>query len=436
MKRITLLFALACVLIAQGASAVTGDPGLIYKIGGAAPVTTPPGTTTGTLTIGGSVDWNMNACGQFDPAQAIRAKIQQIVAGTERAVEQITDSIVASAINYPFYLLQQMDPGKYQMLMNGILRAEESLRFSTRNCQQMQEVIARGGNPYSDWMSVSIGQEWTRQVSLTGDITTADEVAQEEGPGNGIAWVGGNNAGGDGQPPIRPVRDTARVGYNLLLGRDAGNRTTPPSSNSPLVQAFPNPEVASLWVAEVIGDQEIRLTGAPAGNPGIGLLPKVEEERVTVYERLAALVQPGVIPSAQQLAAVSAPDVPITEEVVAALRRRPPPVRAMLLDRLASEVATATIVHKALLARRIIQTGRGESNISAAGPAQSYLNDRALPALDAEIEGMMLQLRVRRELVSDNALRILEADTGVVVSTEPAALSSATVTDGDGRGNP
>lgn len=432
MKRLfALVCALASILTAPNVQALTADPGLIYKIGGAAPVSAPPGSSTSALTIGGSVDWNMNACGRFDPAQAIRTKINNIVSGTERAVEQITDSIVASAINYPFYLLQQMDPGKYQMLMNGILRAEESLRFSTRNCQQMQAVIARGGNPYSDWMTVSIGQEWTRQVGLTGDITEADERVREEGAGNGVAWVGGGNAGGDGQAPIRPVQDTARAGYNILLGRDVGNRTTPPVNDSPLVEAFPNPELASRWVAEVIGDQEIRLTGIPSGTPGIGLLPKVEEERRAVYERLGILVQPGAVASAQQLAGVSAPGVPVTQDVVDALRRQSPSARAMLLDRLSAEVATARILHKALLARQVIQAGRGETNISAAGPAQSYLNDRALPALDAEIEGMMLQLRARRELVSDNALRILAADGKTATPTRPAALSSATLSDGE-----
>ena len=367
------------------------------------------------------------ACGRFDPAQAIQARISNIVRGADRAMSQITDSVVSSAINAPFYLLQQMAPDRFQTLMNGVLQAEESFRFSTRNCQQMQAVIARGGNPYSDWLTVSVGQEWNRQISITGDITEADEAAQEDGPSRGVAWIGGDNAGGDGQQPIRPVRDTARAGYNILLGRDPGNRTVPPANHSPLVQAFAHPDAATQWLAEVIGDQEIRLTGTPSGTPGLGLLPKVESKRTTVYERLSHLIQPGVVPSAQELAAVSAPGVPVTDDVVLALRRLPADSQALLLDRLAAEVATAHVLNQALLARQVLQAGRGETNISAAGPAQRYLNDRALPALDAEIEGLMLQLRARRELVSDNALRILSANIPAPAPAQPAAISSSTV---------
>lgn len=48
------------------------------------------------------------------------------------------------------------------------------------------------------------------------DAVSAIEQAETRRGNDGVPWVGGNNAGGAGQPAIRVVSDVTRAGYNLL----------------------------------------------------------------------------------------------------------------------------------------------------------------------------------------------------------------------------
>ena len=55
---------------------------------------------------------------------------------------------------------------------------------------------------------------------------TAIEQAETSRGNEGVTWVGGGNAGGSGQRPIRVVSDVTRAGYNLVNGRDVDDTSS------------------------------------------------------------------------------------------------------------------------------------------------------------------------------------------------------------------
>src|SRR5690606_22184028 len=96
---------------------------------------------------------------------------------------------------------------------------------------------------------------------------------------------------------------------------------------------------------------------------------------------------------------------PITRGVIEALRDEPD--QDILARRLASEVALASVLEKALLLQRTLLTGRKEPNVAA--------NELALEAvareselLAQEIESLKTELELRRELAGNSPMAIVE----------------------------
>ena len=95
---------------------------------------------------------------------------------------------------------------------------------------------------------------YKRQVS-------AIEQTESSRGNEGVTWVGGENAGGMGQRPIRVVSDVTRAGYNLVNGRDVDDTSTidPSSCGGNLTcQTWNSPTAASAWAVRVLGEQEQR----------------------------------------------------------------------------------------------------------------------------------------------------------------------------------
>ena len=72
------------------------------------------------------------------------------------------------------------------------------------------------------------------------------------------------------------------------------------------------------------------------------------------------------------------------------------------MGRLVSEISTARTVEKALLARRLLLSGRQVPEVYATEVAREHA-DASIAELDREIESLLFETRVRREIVSETA---------------------------------
>src|SRR5690606_35925419 len=120
------------------------------------------------------------------------------------------------------------------------------------------------------------------------------------------------------------------------------------------------------WAVRVLGEQEQRTCDSCTKTvtmPGVGLTPVIQQEYEGKLEALQELVA-GIQPTSfDNLQAASSASLPITRGVIEALRDEPD--QDILARRLASEVALASVLEKALLLQRTLLTGRGEPNVAA-----------------------------------------------------------------------
>ena len=239
------------------------------------------------------------------------------------------------------------------------------------------------------------------------DINAAKNKINKDNGKNGVQWVlglvrGGHKvAGGRGQPVIYLTQDAVITGYNVLIGNhrayddlSAPSKTT---TNQRLVTAFATPKAAGLWVAKVVGEQEVTTyaQGPKQTHPGIGLLNDVQNEAVLVKQNLAELVQGRKALTLQNLKAVSPPKVMLNRAVIQMLRKQTNPLmQAIYVSKLAQEVAIARVIDKSKLGLQLLEIGRQVPSIFANPAAQKGLRE--------DLRRLRQSIRALRESPKDN----------------------------------
>ena len=126
---------------------------------------------------------------------------------------------------------------------------------------------------------------------------------------------------------------------------------------------------------------------------------------VTVdLQRLVGGVTPATLANLEQ---ITAPGVAITRQVIEAIREMPASEQSLVIGRLVSEISTARTVEKALFARRLLLTGRQVPEVYATEVAREHA-DTSIAELDREIENLLFETRVRREVVSETVGILLQ----------------------------
>jgi len=170
--------------------------------------------------------------------------------------------------------------------------------------------------------------------------------------------------------------------------------------------AFPSD--AAAWAVRVLGEQEQRTCEActkTVTTPGVGLTPLIQEEfetKLAVLQELVAGSRPTTFENLQAAGSVS---LPITRGVIEALRDEPD--QDILARRLASEVALASVLEKALLLQRTLLTGRKEPNVAANELAQKAISHES-DILDREIHNLKTELELRWVLAGNSPMAIIE----------------------------
>jgi integrating conjugative element protein (TIGR03755 family) len=297
----------------------------------------------------------------------------------------------------------------YDLFQNALLKAEETTQIATKSCEAMEAEIARGKNPYADLITLSKGNDWKLQMGIGGnDAVTAKEAVEATNGNNGIPWIGGQ-AGGAGQPELHFTGDVVEAGYNIQLNRPVGTSGPAPAAATRLAEIWPSPTDARDWAVDVVGDNIVTTcdTCPKDSIPGTGLLPKLFQESSAVTVELQALVGGTTPPTLENLAAITAPGVAITRQIIEAVRSTPASEQGLIVGRLVAEISTARTVEKALFVRRLLLSGRQVPEVYATEVARVHV-DTSIAELDREIDNLLFETRVRREVVSDTAVTLLQ----------------------------
>jgi integrating conjugative element protein (TIGR03755 family) len=401
------------ILVFNNAHAVTQSPtedGLwYYEIGGAQPVSAPANPLVTSVTLGGSAELGAGySCGKFDPVAAVSNSLNQIGAGIDNMMNAMMAAAGAAIAALPALILQRANPGLYDLFQNALLRAQATMELATKSCEQMEAEIAKGKNPYADLITLSKGNDWKVQMGIGGnDAVTAKDAVETSNGDNGVPWLGGQ-AGGTGQPVLEFTGDIVKAGYNINMNRPI-TATGPGASGARLTEIWATPADARDWVVDVVGENIVTTcdTCRKDSIPGTGLLPKLNQEANDVTIEMQNLVG-GTMPlTLDNLNKITAPGVAITRQVIEAIREMPASEQSLIMGRLVSEISTARTVEKALFARRLLLSGRQVPEVYATEVAREHA-DTSIAELDKEIENLLFETRVRKEVVSNTIVTLLQ----------------------------
>lgn len=392
----------------QHSGSVIGDE-LLYSIGGGRAVSMSSAASMRSLGVG--VGWNSNLiCGDMSLTTTLQNQLNGITNGFQTIMSNVIQNATSAVASLPALIIQRADPGLYNLLTNGVLQARLDFDRSKMTCRAIANRMADMAGGQLGWDQLAEGMALKKAVA-SNDAIAAIEQAESSKGNEGVPWVGGDNAGGSGQAPIRVVADVTRTGYNLVNGRGVDDTSSIDSGSCGdqlTCQTWSSPQAAATWATRVLGEREQRTCESctkTQTTPGVGLTPLIQEEYEAKLESLQELISGSRSMSFENLQAASSTSLPITRGVIEALRDEPD--QDILARRLASEVALASVLEKALLLQRTLLTGRMEPNVAANDMAQEAVTQES-DSLDREINNLKTELELRRELASNSPMQIIQ----------------------------
>ncbi|MFJ4346351.1 integrating conjugative element protein [Pseudomonas sp. NPDC089401] len=394
----------------ESTGSVLGDD-VLYSIGGGSAVSMSGAADMRSIGIG--VGWNSNLiCGNMDLSATLQNQLNGVTNGFQSIMSSVIQNATSAVASLPAMIIQRADPALYNLLNNGILQGRLDFDRSKASCQAMANRMADMAGAQLGWDQMAQGQALGQSTAgQNTDAVAAIEQSEKERGNKGVPWVGGQQAGGQGQAPIKLISDVSRAGYNLLNGRQVGDRSSigqDRCGNSLSCQTWDSPQAAADFATRVLGEREQRTCDGCSKTqttPGVGLTPLIQEEYEKKLEALQALIKGTTDPTPEQLAVAGCQSLPITRGVVEALREEAD--SSLLTQRLASEVALASVLEKALLLQRTLLTGRKEPNVAINDLAQQAIGSES-DTLTQEINNLKTELELRQTLAGNSAMMLVQ----------------------------
>lgn len=391
---------------------VIGDD-VLYRIGGGNAVSM--GRAGNMRSIGVGVGWNSNLmCGNMDLSTTLHNQLNGLTDGFQSIMGSLIQNATGAVASLPALIIQRADPALYNLLTNGILQARLDFDRSKSTCRALAERMINVAGSQSGWGSLAEGQALKEAMGQKSDAVAVTAQAESDKGNTGIPWVGGDKAGGRGQPPIRVVNTVTKAGYNLLNGRGAtetGTIAPVDCNNGMLCGVWRSPDEAATFANRVLGEVEQQTCEnctKSTTTAGVGLTPMIQEEYESKLQSLQALIAGTQPPSLENLAAAGSSSMPITRGVITALRDEPD--QELLAQRLASEIAVTSVLEKALLLQRALLAGNKEPNVAANEIATAAVNQER-ESLQQEITNLRTELELRRALTSNSPAAIIARHT-------------------------
>lgn len=393
-------------------SAWAGAEEVLYRLGGAEPISIGASSRTTTLDLSVAASWNANLmCGDFDASTSIANQLNGITGAFQQVMGNVIDTAQGVVASLPALVIQRLNPGLYDLLQNGVLEAGQEFRVAKLRCDRltdrMSETLAHEG-----WAGIARTDHWRRQMGLGGDALAVAEEAEDAGPDAGVPWVAGVAAGGAGQDPIAVGADVAVAGYNQLLSRgvtDATPVSDTACGGSGICMAWADPAEMTRWLGRVVGEVTIRTCEGCVkveAKAGMGLASEVARQSEALEALLTALVTPpfAVVTEAQLVELRGGSGYSLSPGLIGALRAEP--AREAVAGRLAGELATGRVMDQAAMARRALAAGMKEPNVANNAVALETVGTM-LDELDAEIRQVETELRVKSLLGGTSATVLL-----------------------------
>ncbi|MBL5862134.1 integrating conjugative element protein [Serratia fonticola] len=383
---------------------------VLYSIGGGRAVSMSGAGNMQSIGVG--LGWNSNLiCGDMNLTTTVQNQLNGITNGFQSMMSNVIQSATSAVASLPALIIQRADPGLYNLLTNGILQARLDYDRSKMSCRAIANRMADMAGGQMGWDQLSEGMALKQATANNHDAVSAIEQSEKNRGNSGVPWVGGSNAGGSGQKPIKVVSDVTRAGYNLLNSRGVSDTSSISSSscgNRMTCQTWSSPDAAATWATRVLGEQEQRTCESctkTQTTPGVGLTPLIQEEFDTKLLALQSLLNGSKPMNTANLDAASSNSLPVTRGVIEALRDEPD--QDVLGKRLASEVALSSVLEKALLLQRTLMTGKKEPNV-AANQLATQAVDQENNTLEQEIHNLKTELELRRELAGNSPMMIIQ----------------------------
>lgn len=386
------------------------DDRVLYTLGGGSAVGAPTSLYRPDG-LGVGLTWRANLmCGNMDLQTTLRNQLNGVTEGFQQIMGSVVQNATQAVMSLPALIIQRANPGLYELLSNGVMQGRIDYDRSQLTCQamarQMAEAIGQGA-----WGSLAKGQAMQANLQTSQDAVSVVSATENTGGNQGVTWVGGQQAGGSGQPPIRVTRDLVQAGYNLLHSRPATDTQAVLDADclgGALCSAWSTPQQAADWAVRVLGETEIATCDdceTLHSSAGTGLTPLIQETYQEHLQALQGLLDGSQPLTADSLASASSPLLMVSRGVVEALRDDPDQVT--LARRMASETALSDVIGKALLLQRALLAGQREPHIESATPAREAVQ-RQLATLEREIHALQLELQLRQMLAGNAASLILE----------------------------
>ena len=388
------------------------DDEFMYRLGGGEPIGLGPSARASTLRLGVSAGWNSNlVCGEFDVAHSIAQQLNGISGAFQDVMGNVVQTAQGVVASLPALAIQRLNPGLYDLLQNGILEAGQEFRVAKLRCDEITDDMG-DRLAHEGWSAVARADYWRRQIEVGGrDVVEVAEEADASGADEGVPWVGGTAAGGAGQEPIEAVGDVATAGYNLLLGRAAGDDSAvgpTACGDSDICKAWDDPDQMAAWMRRVVGEIEVRTCDGcqkVTSQAGLGLASLYRREKSELQNILQPLAQTDAVPGEAVLEGLTGGGgFRVTRRLIEAIREEPRPVD--VANRLTGELAVGRVMEQAAMARRAMLAGMREPHV-AGNEAALKQAERAVGELDREIRQMEVELRVKAIVAGNSSVAVL-----------------------------
>ncbi|PIZ05148.1 MAG: integrating conjugative element protein [Gammaproteobacteria bacterium CG_4_10_14_0_8_um_filter_38_16] len=455
-KLISIVLAISVFMCGSISSVVyAGDEGLIpavgsgfyYKMGGGDDVPLPAFYNVSyiPLSANGSVGFGFD-CGVFNPVTSITNSLNEIKNSAMNVEQEVLSAATGAVTEFPLYELSRADPNLYNLITNAMSGAQEDMAISTKSCEVMQSEIGAGENPYANWGQISLGNRWqqdigTAELSGNGDINEARQDVSQDAGKTGVPWVntGGSfelgagptpHAGGVGQPVIHVIHDTAMAGYNVIVNDTQSSFKSSGflgDTQSEIQKVFPTSTAAADWITNVVGDETITTYngGQKTSQPGAGLYSDIEYETQQVLPKLQALVTNETpVSDKSALSALGSSGTAISPQVIESIQRQPRVIQAIIVDKLAQNIAASMVFNKARLAMQILQSGSRVPAIYSNKAAQKNIKT-AITQLQQDMQNILMFIKAKQTLMSNMLSTVIQAgDATEQKNTEIAMPSS------------
>jgi integrating conjugative element protein (TIGR03755 family) len=405
--------------------------GLYYQMGGGDDIPLPAFYDTSYIPLNANSDVGLGFdCGAFNPIAAITNSLNEIKSSALNAERQVLQNATAAVTEFPLYELSRSDPNLYNLITNAMAGAQEDIAISTKSCEVMQSQIAAGQNPYAHWGQIALGNRWqqeigTAEISGNGDINQARHDVSQDAGKSGVPWVDPDSttsmrsgqtyyAGGQNQSPIRIIHDSAMAGYGVIVNDSSAQASQGHAfgddAQSALSKAFPTAKDAADWITNVVGDETITTynKGQKSSQPGVGLYADIQYQTQQILPKLQALVTGATSLSPQNLQSVSPQGMALSPEMFRSIQGQSKVIQGIVINKLAQNIAAMTVINKARLAMRILQSGGRIPAVYANKAAQQNIQ-HSIALLQQDVQNILMFVKARQTLMSNMLSTVLQA---------------------------